>query len=75
MFAFIHLNVKGSTACMCNLFPTPVSQQIPLPKIEWKLNQPECGVSYWDGHSVDSTAGRSVKRAPGSSFLFFFPAG
>ena len=51
----------------------PVSQQDP--KIEWKLNQPECGVSYCDGHSVDCMARRTVKTVPGPSFLFFFPAG
>ena len=77
MFTFIHLNVKGSTAWTCNLFPSQRLSKIALPKIEWKLNQPECAVSHCDGHSVDSMAGRSAKRVPGSSFLFlfFFPAG
>lgn len=77
MFTFIHLNVKGSTAWTCNLFPSQRLSKLALPKIEWKLNQPECAVSHCDGHSVDSMAGRSAKRVPGSSFLFlfFFPAG
>lgn len=49
-FAFIHLNVKGSPACKCNLSPT---QRLLLPKLEWRSSQPVSSIWYHCGHSVD----------------------